>query len=259
MALYSLVEGQAAGSDTDIVLSGAWTATSNASWLHTSASGTGNGLARFTFDANTGATRTGTLTIAGLTLTVTQAGSNYVAANPVTTLVSAGLGHPYGVAVDAAGNVYIADTGNNAIEEWNATTQQVSTLVSTGLNHPESVAVDAAGNVYIADVDNNAIKEWNASTQQLTTLVSSGLNFAEWRGGGRGRQRLHRRYLQQRDQGVARRHPAGHHPRLLRVELPGGRRGGRRRQRLHRQQRQQRDQGVERRDPPRQHPRSPPG
>ena len=63
-------------------------------WLHTSASGTGNGVASFTFDANTGATRTGTLTIAGLTLSVTQAGSGYVAANAVTTLVSAALASP---------------------------------------------------------------------------------------------------------------------------------------------------------------------
>ena len=33
----------------------------------------------------------------------------------------------------AAGNVYIADTGNNAIKEWNAATQTVTTLVSSGL------------------------------------------------------------------------------------------------------------------------------
>ena len=63
------------------------------------------------------------------------------------------------MAVDAAGNVYIADTGNNAIKEWNASTQQVTTLVSSGLNGPQGVAVDAAGNVYIADSGNNAIKE----------------------------------------------------------------------------------------------------
>jgi len=38
----------------------------------------------FAFDPNTGVTRTGTLTIAGLTLTVTQAGATYVAAPAVT-------------------------------------------------------------------------------------------------------------------------------------------------------------------------------
>ena len=104
--------------------------------MHTTSSGTGNGLATFTFDANTGLTRSGTLTIAGQTLTVTQAGSTYVAANPVITLVSTGLNYPTGVAVDGAGNVYIADTHNNAIKEWNATTQTVSTLVSSGLSYP---------------------------------------------------------------------------------------------------------------------------
>ncbi len=62
----SLVEGSSAGSDSDIVESaGAWTATANASWLQTSSSGSGDGLVVFTFDANLGATRTGTLTIAG--------------------------------------------------------------------------------------------------------------------------------------------------------------------------------------------------
>src|SRR5437870_5044989 len=61
-----LVEGPAAGSDTDVVAgSGAWTATANAAWLHTTSSGTGNGLATFTCDANAGGTRSGTLTIAG--------------------------------------------------------------------------------------------------------------------------------------------------------------------------------------------------
>ena len=64
---------------------------------------------------------------------MTQAGSSYVAANPLTTLVSSGLNGPFGVAVDGAGNVYIADTRNNAIKEWNAATQTVSTLVSSGL------------------------------------------------------------------------------------------------------------------------------
>ena len=97
LGTYIPLEGPISGTDSDIVANrGAWTATSNVSWLHTTSSGTGNGLAIFTFDANMGATRSGTLTIAGQTLTVTQAGSSYVAANPVTTLVSSGLNSPYG-------------------------------------------------------------------------------------------------------------------------------------------------------------------
>jgi len=61
-----------------------------------------------------------------------------------------GLYKPGGVAVDSAGNVYIADTFNNAIKEWWAASNTVTTLVSSGLNYPYGVAVDGAGNVYIA-------------------------------------------------------------------------------------------------------------
>src|ERR1017187_5185393 len=180
----NLYEGPAAGSDS-VVLAvtpniGIWTATTNVPWLHLSPanlSGTGSTNVIFSFDANPGATRSGTLTIAGQTLTVTQAGSTYVAANPRTTLVSSGLFLPFGVAVDGAGNVFIADTFHNAIKKWMVASNTVVTLVSSGLNSPIGVAVDSAGNVYIADYDNNAIKEWSAASNTVTTLVASGLDL----------------------------------------------------------------------------------
>ena len=60
----SLVEGPSRGTSSDIVTgAGIWAAKSNCAWLHTTSIGSGNGLATFTFDANTGATRTGTLTV----------------------------------------------------------------------------------------------------------------------------------------------------------------------------------------------------
>ncbi|HJQ25162.1 MAG TPA: C25 family cysteine peptidase, partial [Blastocatellia bacterium] len=58
-----------------VTASGAWTAASNDSWIHvtTGASSTGSGTVTYTVDINnTGATRTGTMTIAGLTFTVNQ-------------------------------------------------------------------------------------------------------------------------------------------------------------------------------------------
>ena len=180
----NLLEGNLAGSDS-VVLSvtptGAiWTATTNASWLHLSAgdqNGAGSTNVVFTFDANPGATRTGTLTIAGHALTVTQAGSAYVAANPVTTLVSSGLFDPEGVAVDSADNVYIADTGNQAIKEWTTANNTVITLVASGLVYPSGVAVDCAGNVYIADTFHSAIKEWVTASNTVTALVDSNLSL----------------------------------------------------------------------------------
>ena len=50
----------------------AWTAVSNANWITTTSSGSGNGTVNFTVAANTGAARTGTITVQGQTFTVTQ-------------------------------------------------------------------------------------------------------------------------------------------------------------------------------------------
>jgi hypothetical protein len=70
--------GTAGGDDTTRVeassASCAWTAVSNVPWITVAApGGTGNGSVRHTVTANTGAARTGTLTVAGATVTVTQA------------------------------------------------------------------------------------------------------------------------------------------------------------------------------------------
>jgi sugar lactone lactonase YvrE len=183
LAAYSTTVGSGSGLGSVFLISaGAWTAQSNASWLQLTSptSGTGDTLIEFTYDANTSASsRTGTLTIAGLTFTVTQAGNVEVSDPQTTTLIPAalsGLNEPSGVAVDAQGNFYIADTLNNAIKEFSVVTGQVTTPVSAGLSGPLGVALDSQGNVYIADTGNNAIEEWNASTQQVTALVSVGLN-----------------------------------------------------------------------------------
>ncbi len=176
----ALLESPGAGSDS-VVLAEAtstntWTATANDAWLHLSVanqSGTSSTNVVFSYDANPGATRTGTLTIAGQTLTVTQAGATYVSApGLVTTLVASGLNGPGAVAVDGVGNVFVADNHNNAIKKWTAANNTLITLVPSGLNLPRGVAVDSAGNVYIADANNKAIKKWVVASNTVTTLVS---------------------------------------------------------------------------------------
>ena len=146
----NLLEGNLAGSDSVVLAANSnWTATTNATWLHltaTNKSGVASTNVIFTFDANPGATRTGTLTVAGQTLTVTQAGSIYAAATYATitnvpTLVSTGL-YPYPMAVDGAGNVYIGDAGNYSIKKWIMASNTVTTLVSSGLTQSYGLAVD---------------------------------------------------------------------------------------------------------------------
>src|ERR1019366_3903290 len=84
--------GSAAGGSTVLLAyAPAWTAPANDSFLHLSAgsaSGLGNSLIAFTYDAFTGTgTRTGSLTIAGVNVAITQVGTNWAAVSPVTTPV----------------------------------------------------------------------------------------------------------------------------------------------------------------------------
>ena len=182
----SLVEGPVAGNDSVVLgvtpvgtTSRPWTAEANANWLHVSPgfqNGTGSTNVIFSFDDNPGSTRTGTLTIAGQTVTITQAGAAFVAANPVVTLVSSNLSIPSGIAVDGAGNVYIADYDNNAIKKWSPASQTLSTLVASNLNHPKYVAVDPAGNVYFSAPSWFGIYKWSAASNTLS-VYAGGIGY----------------------------------------------------------------------------------
>ena len=78
--------------------------------------------------------------------------------------------------MDATGNVYIADSGDDAIKEWNAATQTVTTLVSSGLKQPVGRGGGQLGQRLHSPMPaTTSIKEWNAKRSTVSTLVSTGL------------------------------------------------------------------------------------
>ena len=95
-------------------------------------------------------------------------------AGAVTTL-GGGFSCPYGVAVDAIGNVYVADTGNSAVKKIPSGCSSSSCVVTLGggFSGPFTVAVDGSGNVYVADTGNIEVKEIPSgctSSSCVTTL-----------------------------------------------------------------------------------------
>ena len=97
------------------------------------------------------------------------------------------LNGPYGMALDAAGNLYVSDRNNNRIRRIDRD-GIITTVAGTGvpgfsgdggpataakLNSPIGLAVDAAGSLYIADGGNNRVRRVDADGV-ITTVAGGG-------------------------------------------------------------------------------------
>ncbi len=102
---------------------------------------------------------------------------------------AAWLNHPQGIAVDAAGDLFIVDSSNSRIREVNHATGVITTVAGNGaagyngdniaataaeIWFPEGIALDAAGDLFIADTDNQRVREVNATTKVITTIAGNG-------------------------------------------------------------------------------------
>jgi sugar lactone lactonase YvrE len=101
---------------------------------------------------------------------------------------SATLDSPQGLALDTAGNLYIADTHNQRIRKLNLTTGVITTIAgstsgfsgdgasatSAQLSLPTALALDSSGNLYIADTGNHRIRKLNLTTSFITTIAGNG-------------------------------------------------------------------------------------
>jgi len=115
---------------------------------------------------------------------------------------SAKLNGPNEIALDSAGNIYIADTSNNRVRKVTVATGIITTIAgdgstafagdglaangsqgAVGLSGPNAVAVDVNGNVYIGDSGHQRVREVTAATGIINTIAGDGIATATGNGG----------------------------------------------------------------------------
>ena len=114
----------------------------------------------------------------GSTITTIAGTGNYGSSGDGGPANKANLAFPYAVAVDAAGNVYISDTGNQNIRK--ITTDGNIHTVATGVS-AQSIAVDAAGNLYYPNYLDSTVREIHPDGGQV---ILAGTGTAGYSGDG---------------------------------------------------------------------------
>jgi len=137
--------------------------------------------------ADTGNQRIRQFLLGGNIATIGGGGSGFDGSAANTAILGAGRG----VALDSAGDLYIADTYNSRVREVSpssppGTYGTINTIIGTGIagfagdggmgsaaeiNFPGSVTVDSLNNVYISDTGNQVIRQYNSGTGVLAVVA----------------------------------------------------------------------------------------
>ena len=124
----------------------------------------------------------------GAVTTVAGSGVQGYSGDKGSALLAA-IDSPSGLALDAAGNLFVADTHNQRIRRVDAVTGIITSVAGTGqpgfagdasaaasaaVNLPRGLALDAAGNLFLVDARNQRIRRIDAITGQIATIAGNG-------------------------------------------------------------------------------------
>jgi sugar lactone lactonase YvrE len=97
------------------------------------------------------------------------------------------LSHPADVAIDSKGNLWVADSTNNRVQEFTQGGEFIKSLGSMGTGNgqfktPKSLAFDTNGNLWVADAGNSRLEKFNPSGEFLKTVGAAGSGNAQFNG-----------------------------------------------------------------------------
>lgn len=145
----------------------------------------GSGAGEFLYDGDVAITSTGNVLVTDYEADDVQKFTPQ--GKYLTTFGSKGTGNgqfegPAGLAVNQSNsNAYIADCGNNRIQELKANGEFVRAFGSEQLSCPSAVALDSSGNVWVTDIGKNRIVEYSATGSYIAAFGSIGTGQVQFK------------------------------------------------------------------------------
>jgi sugar lactone lactonase YvrE len=94
---------------------------------------------------------------------------------------------PAGIAIDAKGNIWVADENHYKVQKFNSAGEYQSSFGSSGsgngqFSRPTDIAIDAKGNLWVTDASNDRIEEFNEKGEFLKAVGSTGSGNGQFNG-----------------------------------------------------------------------------
>jgi sugar lactone lactonase YvrE len=87
----------------------------------------------------------------------------------ISSATTAPVNEPWGITLDAKGNLWVANYGANQVLVYNPSYQQTE-VITKELNGPDGIAVDPNGTIYVSNINSNVVTEYSAKGAYQSTM-----------------------------------------------------------------------------------------